>query len=81
MVGTLLELAIVLEVKRNSDNKMKNKVWPNGETLKVKGLNEKDSHNLATTTLKTEKIDRIAFISCLAVYSLFNLIYWAHFLT
>ena len=81
VVGTLLELASVLEVRRDCERKMKTQVQPQAQAIKVKGLNQKDAPELDKTNLKTEKIDRIAFISYIILYSLFNLIYWTHFLT
>ena len=81
VVGTLLELAIVLEVRRGADKKKKNKVQPNEQTIKVKSLDQKDLEpDLDTMKLKTEKIDRIAFMTCLILYFSFNVIYWAYFL-
>ena len=82
VVGTLLELAIVLEVRRGADKKKKkNKVQANEQTIKVKSLDQKDLEpDLDTIKLKTEKIDRIAFMTCLILYFSFNVIYWAYFL-
>ena len=81
VVATLIELGVVLEIKRMSEQKNPNLVQPKEYANKWKRA--KNENNISKDTdinIKITKLDRIALFSFLGFYLVFNLVYWAKFL-
>ena len=78
VIGTLIELGIVLEIKRISDQRVKNEVQPKQRNRDGKFGNQK---NTGMTTSKAGTIDRAAFVTFNILFFTFNVVYWMHYLS